>query len=88
MEPTKELVDDIYRSRVLHARSIPPGEKLMDGFRLFEEVCERMKAGIRMTHPELDEVAVSEMLRNQIARLRQVEEHGIYHPLTSVDCEV
>jgi hypothetical protein len=31
MEPTQELVDAIYRERVLRARRTPPEDKLLDG---------------------------------------------------------
>jgi hypothetical protein len=36
MEPTQELIDDIYRQKVLRARAMPPEEKLFAGIRLFE----------------------------------------------------
>src|SRR5437868_128163 len=42
MEPSKELVDDIYRERVLRARRTPPEEKLLDGARLFDLSCRIM----------------------------------------------
>jgi hypothetical protein len=35
MEPTQELVDAIYRERILRARATPPEEKLLAGERLF-----------------------------------------------------
>jgi len=33
MEPAQELIDDIYRERVLRARSASPAEKLLDEIR-------------------------------------------------------
>src|SRR6516162_4423167 len=74
MEPTQELVDDIYRERVLRARRTPPIEKLLDGPRLFAEVCERMKAGLRDENPGADEDRIRELLLRRIAILRRLDE--------------
>ena len=79
MQPTKEFTDDIYRERILRARRTPPGQKLRDGAILFDEVCERMKAGIRSQFPD------AEILRERVNRLRKREEHGIYFPVETPD---
>jgi hypothetical protein len=74
MEPTQELVDSIYRGRVLRAREIPLGEKLMLGPQLFAEACGRMADGIRYQYPDADEQRVQEILRERLAlyqRLRK-----------------
>jgi hypothetical protein len=55
LEPTKELVDAIFRERVLRARATPPGEKLLDGPRLFDYACRVTKAGIRHQYPSATE---------------------------------
>ena len=39
MEPTRELIDEIYRERVLRARAMSPEEKFLAGPRLFEMAC-------------------------------------------------
>ena len=80
MQPSQELIDDLYRERVLRARATPPGEKLLDGLRLFERACEWMKAGIRNEFPDADDQQVQQILIDRINRLRQVEEHGLYVP--------
>jgi hypothetical protein len=54
MEPTKELIDSIYRERILRARATSPEEKLLAGAQLFEDVCERMAAGLRDENLESD----------------------------------
>lgn len=74
MVPTQELADSIYRERVLRARNIPLGEKLLLGPEIFEEVCGRMVDGIRNQYPEADEQRVQEILRERLAiwkRLKQ-----------------
>jgi hypothetical protein len=74
MEPTQELVDSIYRERVLRARRIPLAEKLLLGPELFAGVCQRMADGIRNENPDADEQRVQEMLR---ARLDLLERLGL-----------
>lgn len=81
MDDFKQIADDIYRDRILRARRIPGADKLMEGPRLFEIVCERMKAGIRSQFPDADEDQVYELLLRRLRRLRSVEEHAVYMPL-------
>lgn len=72
MVPTKEIIDEIYRDRVLRARATPLEEKLLAGARLFEDVCERMAAGLRDENPEADEETIQELLRRRLDLLRRL----------------
>lgn len=74
MEPTKELIDDIYRERIERARRTPAEEKLLDGPRLFDRVCRLMKDGIRMQHPGATEDEVREMLLKRLAIAQSLED--------------
>jgi len=73
MDPTRELINDIYRARVLKARRTPPEEKLLDGPRLFDMSCRIMMDGIRHEHPDADERQVKEILAARLALLRKLE---------------
>ncbi|HWL95450.1 MAG TPA: hypothetical protein VNT79_18170 [Phycisphaerae bacterium] len=73
MEPTQELIDEIYRERVLRARATPPEQKLLDGPRLFDQVCRRMKDGIRMQFPNADEDEVRRILLERLAIAERLE---------------
>jgi hypothetical protein len=73
MEPSKELVDAIYRERVLRARRTLPEEKLLDGPQLFDLACRIMMDGIRDQFPEADEQRVREILAQRLALLRRLE---------------
>lgn len=73
MEPTRELVDDLYRNRVLRARQVPLEEKILGGADLFDETCRRMEAGIRGLHPEADDDAVRAMLRRRLLIARRLD---------------
>lgn len=73
MEPPRDVIDAIYRERILRARQVSIAEKLMSGADLFEEVRERMAEGIRSQYPELDDAAVRELMRQRLERLRRIE---------------
>jgi hypothetical protein len=73
VQPMQELIDDIYREKILRARQMSPEEKLLGGADLFEMSCEIMKAGIRHQFPDADETRVREILRERLALIRQRE---------------
>lgn len=73
MGPTQELVDAIYRERVLRARRTPIEFKLRAGGELFEEVCQRMADGLRDENPGADEATIQDLLRRRLALLRRLE---------------
>jgi hypothetical protein len=72
MEPTRELIDDLYRERVLRARQTPPEEKFFAGPVLFEGVCQRMAVGLRAENPGADEVTIQHLLRQRLERVRRL----------------
>ncbi len=72
MGPTKELIDDIYRERVLRARRTPIEQKILAGAELFDSACEVTCAGIRHQYPEADEARVQAILRERLALGRRL----------------
>ncbi|HWG42299.1 MAG TPA: hypothetical protein VN688_05885 [Gemmataceae bacterium] len=74
MEPTQELIDSIYRDKILRARRTSPEEKLLAGPRLFARACRLMADGIRNEFPDADEPQVQEILRARLALSRRLEE--------------
>ena len=76
MEPSQELVDAIYRERVLRARAAPRGEdKLADALRLSDLNEIRLKAGIRHQFPHLTEQQIQKLCIERVNRLRQLDAH-------------
>jgi hypothetical protein len=73
MEPSLDLLRALYAEEVARAREMAPGEKLLEGPRLFDRACRLMTDGIRHRHPEADDDAVHEMLIALLARLRSLE---------------
>jgi hypothetical protein len=74
MQPTKELIDDIYRERVQKARRMSPEDKLFGGARLFDRSCRIMSDGIRSQFPDADDRRVQEILRERLAIIRRRED--------------
>jgi hypothetical protein len=73
MGPTKELIDDIYRERVLRARRTPIEQKVLAGAELFEFACRVTCDGIRHQNPGIDEAEVQRILRDRLALVRRLE---------------
>ena len=72
MEPTQEIADAIYRKRVLRARQTPLETKLLAGAQLFDEVCDRMRAGLRDENPGADATTIEELLRRRLDLLKRL----------------
>jgi hypothetical protein len=73
MQPTDELIADMYRRRVLRARATPPDQKLVEGFCLFELACNMTAAGIRQQFSDADDNRVREILSQRLAWRGAVE---------------
>ena len=74
MEPTRELVDELYREQIRRARATPPEQRLLDGIRLFEFACRIMTDGIRDQNPGADESRVLDILAQRFDLLRRLEQ--------------
>ncbi|MCK4341053.1 MAG: hypothetical protein KAY37_04940 [Phycisphaerae bacterium] len=73
-DPTPVLIDALYREEVAHARAMSIEEKLRAGGELFDEVCERMRAGIRSQFPDADGENVEQILRRRLDIIRHLEQ--------------
>jgi hypothetical protein len=76
MEPTQELIDDIYRERVLRARRMSPGEKLLAGPQLFDYACRIVRDGIRSQNPGATDEQVETILLQRLALRQRLEEYA------------
>ena len=74
MEPSDEMIDQLFRERILRARATPPEEKLSDGPRLFDRLCRTMKDGIRTQFPNATEEDVRRILIERLEIARKLEE--------------
>jgi hypothetical protein len=75
MEPTQELIDDIYRERVLRARLMSPEEKILAGPQLFDYACRIARDGIRDQNPGATDEQVETILLQRLALRQRLEEY-------------
>ncbi len=66
VEPSHELVDAIYRDKVLQARRMSPEEKLLAGPHLFDEACNGIRGAIRACFPKASEDDVQTLLKRVV----------------------
>jgi Rv0078B-related antitoxin len=76
---TKSKVDPIYRDKVLAARKMSVGERIASGIELFEGAVGMMRDRLCGQFPELSPNKVEELLVKRLKRLRQIQEHGLFH---------
>jgi hypothetical protein len=73
MEPSQELIDQLYVEKVMRARRIDPVQKLFAPARLFEYARSVTMAGIRNEHPGASEDRVREIFRERLRLRRRME---------------
>jgi hypothetical protein len=74
MQPTKELIDELFWERVEKARRMSPEERVLAGLEMFDLSSSIMTDGIRSQFPEADEHRVQEILRERLALIQRLEE--------------
>ena len=84
-QETKQLIDEIYIDKVLSARRRTPGEKMLDGPRLFATGCMMMRNGIRWQFPEFTKEQVEAELARRLRIRRRIDEVGIYQDVGILD---
>jgi hypothetical protein len=67
------LADALYREEVARARAMDPGDKLLEGPRLFHRSYRVMADGVRHRHPELSDDEVLARVVAQLARVRALD---------------
>jgi hypothetical protein len=73
MQLTSELFDALYREEILEARQMPAELKLRLGGDLFDELCERMCAGIHCQFPNESIARVEAILSERLEIARRLE---------------
>ena len=75
MEPTPELIDQLYREEVEAARRQSPEEKVFGGPRLFDRACELILAGLRHENLNATEDELRPKLNQRLNLVRRLENH-------------
>jgi len=73
MSSIAALADALYGEEIARVRAMTPGDKLLEGPRLFARACRLMLDGIRHQHPEIDDEGLRALLVERLARLRVLE---------------
>lgn len=79
----KELADDIYRRRVLRARSMTVGERLLEVLELQDQANAMMRGSVKMQFPEASENEVDRLTTERKQRLRLVSDRGMYRTVAA-----
>jgi hypothetical protein len=74
MESSAQLAARLYAEQIDRARGMDPGEKLLEGPRLFERACRLIADGIRHERPDLDDVGVHALLLASLDRVRALDQ--------------
>ncbi len=82
---TKQLQDSIQRSKVERAKALTSGQRLIESVRLFDQVRDRIKAGIRMKNPEWSATEVHQAFLDTLRLQRLRQEKDIYTIAGSID---
>jgi hypothetical protein len=74
MEPTPELIADIYTEKVRRARQTPPEEKLLVGAELYELARSFSMAGVSAENPGASEERLREAFQRRLRIARLLDE--------------
>ena len=67
MQPTQQLIDELFLDKIRAARRMSPEERLLAGPRLFEQSCRIMLDGLRHENPDADETRLQEIFDKRLA---------------------
>ncbi len=73
MEPTQELIDELFWEQIRFARQQTPGERISAGAELFDLACEIARGGIRRQFPNAAPEEVERILRERLALREKLE---------------
>lgn len=77
MQPTQELIDEIYMDKARAARAASIEDRLWAGEELFRYAAGITMMGIRHQHPDADEAQVLEILKQRLALREQLERRRV-----------
>jgi len=73
MKPTQSLINQLRRDKIEAARQMTPEQRFLAGGELFDQVVERMIAGIRSQYPEATDEEVTKHLEHRLAVSKRLE---------------
>ena len=82
---TRQLQNEIYRSKVLRARQMSIGEKMALGAQLFDQNMAIMRASIRTDHPDSTEEQIEAEVGRRLAIAKRLDEGNLYRDAGVLD---
>ncbi len=79
-ESIRSEAEAIYIERVLRAQATPPGQKLVEGFRLFERSRGLMRDGVRHQFPDASPEQVEVIVQQRLDIVREMQDGDLYRP--------
>lgn len=73
MKPTQSLIDQLRRDKIEAAQQMTPDQRFLAGGERFDQVVERMVAGIRNQYPEATAAEVKQHLEHRLAVSERLE---------------
>jgi hypothetical protein len=74
MEPSEQLVDEIYREKVLRARMLTPDRRAQIGAELSDLSRQMMREAIRRQFPMASEQSIHELMRRRVDLSRRLDD--------------
>jgi len=74
VEPTPELIDAIYREKVLRSRRMTPSERLEASLELSDIGIQMMRDSVRHQHPGASESEITARVNDRIERSRKLDD--------------
>jgi len=74
MEPDQRLIDEIYREKVMRARSMSPARRAEIGAELSDVSGRMMREAIRRQFPQVSEAQIHELMRERIELARRLDD--------------
>lgn len=73
MKSTPNAAEELWREEIEFARSMTPEQRLNAAGELFDEICERITAGIRHQFPRASAAEVKQILFERVELSRRLE---------------
>ncbi len=72
-DPRPVGTDDLFLEEIEQTRGLTPGERMALGGDLFDDLCARLRAGIRFQFPHADPERVEQILEERLQYSRELE---------------
>ena len=76
-EEIRRLRDELYIAEIRYARTMPPGEKLLEGIRMFDRECQIARMAVREACPDASDERIEELLFSAVEKFDNQREANV-----------